>query len=705
MAANAFVDPISRIEGHLGVDLTTASGRVTEADLHGNLWRGFENFLIGREPNDAITFTQRICGVCPVPHGMASTFTVEAALGYNNNFQTFCTTGTKPAGYAGFGVPEKALHIRNLILAEEFLMSSLTHFYHLAAPSYIQGPNVPPWTPYFHAGYYHPLLQSKTAYGTGDLATGNGGNGIAGATLPANAADGFSKDLWSAVIKQYVHALRIRRLTFEAGALFAGRMPMTSGYIAGGTGVNKAEDLAAKVTQFKKLTKEIADFIVTDYVPVVLALGALYPNYDNQTNAGTLYSVRPDLWNTYQQDPVLAVPGSTNTGWGAGVGNFLAWGCFPQMGGTLALSRGYMSKATYLAKNPAGPITVGDVKSNLREHVLHSRYSADQTNDNLGVANPAGVTDPLSETRTHPVRDDSTKYSWIKSPRWAGASSEVGPFARMCIMQVFKYNVPLATTVPGYTLYAKGAGLNPALVNPDLAVALVRHGLATLYSNGTTYGTGDPVDTNLQTALPTGTGANAAIVAAYDHSTAEIRGTVAAWILNLTAGLSTMDRLRGRAIESLVLAQSMMGKILSFTRTGGAVFDGTGWADALATCDTRGFHDTYNSQPVPKTPAFGFGAVEAPRGALMHAVHIDKGKITAYQCIVPTTWNGSPKDASGVRGPIEEAIVSGGNLPYYSGSDGGTFINTAGSPVGTKGGVEALRVAQSFDPCIACAIH
>jgi len=67
------VDPISRIEGHLGVKLTTndTTHVVEEADVHGNLWRGFENFLIGRDPNDAITFTQRICGVCPVLCPMA----------------------------------------------------------------------------------------------------------------------------------------------------------------------------------------------------------------------------------------------------------------------------------------------------------------------------------------------------------------------------------------------------------------------------------------------------------------------------------------------------------------------------------------------------------------------------------------------------------------------------------------------------------
>lgn len=132
------LDPISRIEGHLGAKLTTAGAAITDVEVHGNLWRGFENFLIGREPNDAITFTQRICGVCPVPHGQASTWAVEAAIGYSgtHQFQT------------GMGeIPTKAIHIRNMVLGAEYLMSSLTHFYHLAAPSYVQGPAVPPWTP------------------------------------------------------------------------------------------------------------------------------------------------------------------------------------------------------------------------------------------------------------------------------------------------------------------------------------------------------------------------------------------------------------------------------------------------------------------------------------------------------------------------------------------------------------------------------
>ena len=120
---------------------------ITDAKAHGNLWRGFENFLLGRDANDAITFVQRICGVCPVPHGMTSTYAVDTVLGYSAGHITFADDGAN-------GVPHEGGHIRNLVLGMEFLMSSITHFYHLAAPSYVQGPAIPPWTPYFADSYY-----------------------------------------------------------------------------------------------------------------------------------------------------------------------------------------------------------------------------------------------------------------------------------------------------------------------------------------------------------------------------------------------------------------------------------------------------------------------------------------------------------------------------------------------------------------------
>jgi Ni,Fe-hydrogenase I large subunit len=698
-----YVDPVSRIEGHLGINLTVNAGVIDAADVHGNLWRGFENFLVGREPNDAITFVQRICGVCPVPHGMTATFNVESVIGYNTSFQTWANgkpymndsgVTVTPVGGNPIGVPEKAVHIRNLVLGAEFLMSSLTHFYHLAAPSYVQGPNIPPWTPYFGENHYHPLLRS----------TGHGVNaaGGAGSTLPLDV-EGFSKDLWSAVIKQYVKALRIRRLTFEAGAMFAGRMPMTSSLIAGGSGFPKGEDVTAKCTQFAALMTEIGTFVVKEYVPLVLALGALYPNYDNDPNALLADSVA-DPTGTTTSLYTLASPDNVHDDvramFGAGVGNFLAWGGFPQIDGTLALERGYKLNGDTAKTN----ISVVDVYANLRESIQHSRYIADQTKDNANATLTNNFTDPATETRTKPVRNDPAKYSWLKAPRWNGVPMEVGPFARMVVMgKIDAYTAATYHSTFGFGPYLKAngaawvsgtpTGLEPKTVGADLAVALVRSGLAELRNGATNALITDVTTINTLT--------NAQIVAAYVLPTTEIRGIVFAWIANLKGGLSTMDRLRGRALESLILVQKIAGAITGASVTGGVTFAG-GSGSWIGQFDAA-TGNTYIHTPVPVAKRSGFGATEAPRGALMHMCTIEKGKLTRYQCIVPTTWNASPKDAAGNDGPMEAAVVG---TAFHSGAGWDAPYTKQDLTTGTaQSGVEALRVAQSFDPCIACAVH
>jgi Ni,Fe-hydrogenase I large subunit len=134
---------------------------------------------------------------------------------------------------------------------------------------------------------------------------------------------------------------------------------------------------------------------------------------------------------------------------------------------------------------------------------------------------------------------------------------------------------------------------------------------------------------------------------------------------------------------------------------------------------------TYKHYAPPTTAGNkGVGGNEAPRGALMHVCTTDGAKIVAYQCIVPTTWNGSPKDGTGAvgafstnpatritnnnaaatkRGPIEMAVIG---APYDN-TQTDTLYGFVGGGSGTtsQSGVEVLRCAQSFDPCIACAVH
>jgi hydrogenase large subunit len=85
-------------------------------------------------------------------------------------------------------------------------------------------------------------------------------------------------------------------------------------------------------------------------------------------------------------------------------------------------------------------------------------------------------------------------------------------------------------------------------------------------------------------------------------------------------------------------------------------------------------------------PCKGVGFSEAPRGALGHWMRIEDGKIASYQCIVPTTWNGGPRDVEGNIGAFEAALLD-------------TPIADANQPL------EILRTLHSFDPCLACATH
>ncbi len=94
---------------------------------------------------------------------------------------------------------------------------------------------------------------------------------------------------------------------------------------------------------------------------------------------------------------------------------------------------------------------------------------------------------------------------------------------------------------------------------------------------------------------------------------------------------------------------------------------------------------TFVEYTIPEE-GMGMGLTEAARGALGHWLEIKDKKIANYQCVVPTTWNVSPRDDNGNPGPIEQAII-------------GTRIRDESNPF------EIVRIIRSFDPCLACAVH
>lgn len=115
--ARVEIDPVTRIEGHLRVEVEVDNGVVKDAWVSGGLYRGMETVLLGRAPADAFYVAQRICGVCPISHGHASTMGSEAAMKIK--------------------IPNNARIIRNLIEGAEALHSHILWFYTLTALDYV----------------------------------------------------------------------------------------------------------------------------------------------------------------------------------------------------------------------------------------------------------------------------------------------------------------------------------------------------------------------------------------------------------------------------------------------------------------------------------------------------------------------------------------------------------------------------------------
>lgn len=141
-----------------------------------------------------------------------------------------------------------------------------------------------------------------------------------------------------------------------------------------------------------------------------------------------------------------------------------------------------------------------------------------------------------------------------------------------------------------------------------------------------------------------------------------------------SALFSTLGRTAARGMETVLLARRM-----------------SYWYDKLVERIGSGDVETFNkSKWEPSSwpaQAQGYGFLDAPRGALGHWVQIEEGKISRYQCVVPSTWNCSPRDGQGQMGPYEAALVD--NHPLV----------IPDQPL------EILRTIHSFDPCMACGVH
>lgn len=128
-------------------------------------------------------------------------------------------------------------------------------------------------------------------------------------------------------------------------------------------------------------------------------------------------------------------------------------------------------------------------------------------------------------------------------------------------------------------------------------------------------------------------------------------------------GISVMDRLVARARETQKICKLAAGWLEKLTPDGPAILPFT-----------------------PPAEGDGAGLTDAMRGPLGHWISIRNGRLCHYQIVTPTTWNFSPRDNGGLRGPVEQALI-------------GTPVANADSLI------EVGRVVRSFDPCFTCAVH
>jgi hydrogenase large subunit len=282
------IDPVTRIEGHLRVDLAVEGGAVKDAWSSGTMWRGIETILRGRDPRDAWVFTQRICGVCTTVHAIASVRAVEDALGLE--------------------VPLNAQLIRNLMAAAHALHDHVVHFYQLSALD---------WVDVTSALRADAARAARLAEGISTW-PGNSRGALAaakerlGAFVAAGQLGIFTNGYWGhpamrlspevnlVAVAHYLQALEVQRKATQVVAILGSKTPNVQNLAVGGVAnaINLDSPAALnmeKLQQARTLLDEVAAFVQQCYLPDVATIAGFYPEWFGHGAGVTSYLAFPDL--------------------------------------------------------------------------------------------------------------------------------------------------------------------------------------------------------------------------------------------------------------------------------------------------------------------------------------------------------------------------------------------------------------------------
>ncbi len=393
MSNRIVIDPITRIEGHLRVEVEVKNGKVVDAFSSGTMVRGLEQIVKGRDPRDVWAFVGRACGVCTTVHSLASVRAVEDAL--------------------GIVIPPNAEMVRNIMFATQYIHDHVVHFYHLHALDWVDivsilkaDPEVtsqiqksisnhPKSSPRYFADVQARIKRFVDSGQLGIFANGYWGH-------PAYK---LPPEVNLLAVAHYLEALEWQKEIVKIHAVFGGKNPHPN-YLVGGMAcpINTNEVNALNVERLSlvhQLLKEARDFVNQVYWPDVVAIAPYYLD-----------------WGSI----------------GGGLKNYLCYGDLPTDGfGNVASFK--FPRGAILDRNLSEIHEVdGKDEDQIKEYIKHSWYEY-SGGDDEGLFPFKGET-KLNFTGPNPPFDQLNvegKYSWVKTPRWRGNPMEVGPLSRMLV--------------------------------------------------------------------------------------------------------------------------------------------------------------------------------------------------------------------------------------------------------------------------------
>lgn len=217
MSTKIIIDPITRISGPLSIEVEIEKNKIINAKCGGVQFRGFEKMLVGRPPLDTVYFTERICGICSVAHGLVASLALEDAL------------KIKP--------DENGANIRAFAHGADFLQNIIRQICIFVFPDYTKIKDIPGGKDYDFR-------------------------------LPKQITEKINED--------YIKAIKYSRLSHELVALIGGKAPHSHGVFVGGTTVNMD---AFKIIRLKSILEAIHEFICGDMVEDMKAIAKYYPEY------------------------------------------------------------------------------------------------------------------------------------------------------------------------------------------------------------------------------------------------------------------------------------------------------------------------------------------------------------------------------------------------------------------------------------------